>query len=214
MGSESSRQELLRLLSRHITTTVPVMTVVAISGAFAASQLQGGFIETASAEATSGEAEAEAEGQAEGEAEAEAEGEGEAEGEAEGSVNITEEARQSIRRPEGHEPYSGDKEELIAKGRDLFNDPSLSANGLSCMNCHVEGMMYEDTFADPYPHFVKMGKGDFGMDEVHVEEMVQICMVAPMAANALEWDSEELAALAEYTLVEQEKFRAQKDAGE
>lgn len=80
------------------------------------------------------------------------------------------------------------------------------------MNCHTQGMMYEDTLAEPYPHFVKMGKTDFGVDEVHVDEMVQICMVAPMAADALDWDSEELAALVEYTLVEQERFREEQQS--
>ena len=51
-----------------------------------------------------------------------------------------------------------------------------------------------------------MGQRDFGMDMVYLDEMVQICMVAPMAAEPLEWGSEELAALTEYSRVEQKKF--------
>ncbi|MBS3805694.1 MAG: hypothetical protein KGY54_14195, partial [Oleiphilaceae bacterium] len=70
------------------------------------------------------------------------------------------------------------------------------------------GAGYAETFTNDYPHFVAMGKQDFGMDEVHLDEMVQICMVAPMAAVPLEWDSEELAALVEYMRVEQEQFRS------
>jgi hypothetical protein len=53
---------------------------------------------------------------------------------------------------------------------------------------------------------VAMGQRDFGLDMVHLDEMVQICMVAPMAADPLAWGSKELAALTEYSRVEQKKF--------
>lgn len=65
------------------------------------------------------------------------------------------------------------------------------------------GNAYLNTFKNQYPHFVAMGKRDFGMDMVHLDEMVQICM---MAAEPLEWDSKELAALTEYTPQEQQKY--------
>ncbi|WP_372958786.1 cytochrome c peroxidase, partial [Marinobacter sp.] len=97
--------------------------------------------------------------------------------------------------------------ELAGKGKTLFNDTSLSSNGLSCATCHTDGAGYNDTFENEYPHYVAMGQNDFGMEEVHLDEMVQICMVAPMAAEPLAWDSDELAALTEYMRGEQEKFR-------
>jgi cytochrome c len=115
--------------------------------------------------------------------------------------------KQAVRRPEGYQPYEGNASELAEKGRALFSDTSLSSNGLSCATCHTSGAGYNDTFENEYPHYVAMGKDDFGMDEVSLDEMVQICMVAPMAAEPLAWDSEELAALTEYMRIEQDKFQ-------
>ncbi|NMT62897.1 cytochrome c peroxidase [Marinobacter orientalis] len=192
MNTDSHRKELLRKLSRNLMVSVPVMTVVAMAGVSAVSEHGLGLIP--SAEAAQGEAEGEAKG----------EGEGEAEGEGEGASEAMKEA---VRRPEGYEPYDGDAESLARKGEALFNDTSLSSNGLSCATCHTNGAGYADTFSNEYPHFVAMGKSDFGMDKVHLDEMVQICMAAPMAAEPLDWDSEELAALTEYMRIEQEKFR-------
>lgn len=200
MNTDSHRKELLRKLSRNLMVSVPVMTVVAMAGMSAVSENGLGLIP--SAEAAQGEAEGEAKGEAEGEAEGE--GEGEAEGEGEGTSEAMKEA---VRRPAGYEPYDGDAESLAKKGEALFSDTSLSSNGLSCATCHTNGAGYADTFSNEYPHFVAMGKSDFGMDKVHLDEMVQICMVAPMAAEPLEWDSEELAALTEYMRIEQEKFK-------
>ncbi|WP_157035508.1 hypothetical protein [Marinobacter psychrophilus] len=111
-----------------------------------------------------------------------------------------------MRRPEGYTPLQGDVAELRTLGEKLFNDNSLSSNGLSCATGHINGMVYLDTFKTQCPHFVAMGKRDFGMDMVHLDEMAQICMVAPMAAEPLEWDSKELAALTEYTRQEQQKY--------
>ena len=114
--------------------------------------------------------------------------------------------KKAVRRPEGYTPYQGNVADLRAKGEKLFNDTSLSSNGLACATCHANGAGYNATFKNDYPHYVAMGKRDFGMDMVYLDEMVQICMVAPMAAEPLEWGSEELAALTEYSRVQQEKF--------
>lgn len=40
-----------------------------------------------------------------------------------------------------------------------------------------------------------LASDQFGMDQVHADEMVQVCMVAPMEAEPLEWGSEELTSL-------------------
>lgn len=199
MSTNKNRKELLRKLSRNLMVTLPMMTVVTVAGFSTGS---GSFLELIpSAEAAQGEAEGEAKGEAEGEAKAEAEAEGEAKGE-----GVSASLKKAVRRPEGYTPYQGNVAELRAKGEKLFNDTSLSSNGLACATCHTNGMLYNPTFKKEYPHFVAMGQRDFGMDMVHLDEMVQICMVAPMAAEPLEWGSEELAALTEYTRMEQKKF--------
>jgi hypothetical protein len=86
----------------------------------------------------------------------------------------------------------------MALGEKLFNDPSLSSNGLSCASCHNDGAGYNATFANAYPHSVAMARDIFGMDSVYLDEMVQVCMVQPMAAEPLDWSGEQLAALTAY----------------
>lgn len=201
MSTNNNRKELLRKLSRNLMVSVPMMTVVAAAGF--TTHYSSGFGLIPSAEASQGEAEGEARGEAEGRAEGEAEGrdEGEAEGKAEGEAageGSSSEHKKAVRRPEGYTPYQGDVAKLKARGKELFNDTSLSSNGLSCATCHADGAGYAATFENDYPHFVAMGKRDFGMDMVYMDEMVQICMVAPMAAEPLEWGSRDLAALTEY----------------
>ena len=123
-------------------------------------------------------AQGEAEGAAKGEGEAEGRAEGEAEGRAEG---------------EGEAEGEAEGEGVSAKLKKAVRRP--------------EGYTpYNATFKNEYPHAVAMGKRDFGMDMVYLDEMVQICMVAPMAAEPLEWGSEELAALTEYSRVQQKEF--------
>jgi len=159
---------------------------------------------------------AEAEAQPAGEASAEAEAEGEAEGASEGDVQPNERT-QLVSRPEGYVPgydENGDNPKtLIERGEALYNDTSLSTNGLSCASCHgSDGQQgYQATFNQPYPHPVAMGTNMFGMDTVHADEMVQLCMVAPMAADPLPWDSDELAALAAYVVNAQQRFAGEVD---
>ncbi len=215
MSTNRKRKELLRKLSRNLMVSVPMMTVVAAAG-FSA-DYSDGFRLIPSAEAAQGEAEAaaegeaegraegEAEGKAEGEAEGRAEGEGEAEGEAEGE-GVSARLKKAVRRPQGYTPYQGDVAQLRVRGEELFNDTSLSSNGLACATCHANGAAYAPTFKNDYPHFVAMGKRDFGMEVVHMDEMVQICMVAPMAAEPLEWGGRDLAALSEYMKEVQQEY--------
>ncbi|MFP3976642.1 cytochrome c peroxidase [Marinobacter sp. KMM 10035] len=98
----------------------------------------------------------------------------------------------------GYQPYQGDPDELMALGKKLFNDTSLSSNGLACATCHNDGAGYKATFAEAYPHSVAMAREIFGLDSVHLDEMVQVCMVQPMATDPLAWSSKELAALTAY----------------
>lgn len=107
-------------------------------------------------------------------------------------------AARKVMRPANYEPYEGNPCALVAQGERLFNDTSLSTNGLACSTCHNNDAGYNATFANAYPHSVAMARTLFGMDEVHLDEMVQVCMVQPMAAEPLGWNGEALAALVAY----------------
>jgi hypothetical protein len=150
------------------------------------------------AEAASAEAKPEAEAKGEGEAEAKGEGEAEAEGDASHVV-----------RPRRSKRYKGgmSKVALVAKGRALYDDASLSTNGLSCNSCHTDLEGYNDTFKKRYSHYVAMGKDIYGKKKVNAETMVQICMEQPMEASPLPWDSADLAALTAYVTVVQKEYK-------
>ena len=107
-------------------------------------------------------------------------------------------AARKVTRPANFQPYEGNPGKLMALGEQLFSDTSLSGNGLSCASCHNDGAGYNATFATAYPHAVAMARDMFGMASVHLDEMVQICMVQPMAAEPLDWSGESLAALTAY----------------
>jgi len=109
----------------------------------------------------------------------------------------------SITRPPGYKPLVGD----AALGEKLFNDTKLSTNGMSCASCHADHGAFQASFAKPYPHTVAMAKDQLGRKTVYLDEMVQGCMVMPMAAKPLPWDSKELAALTAYTATLQKTFR-------
>jgi cytochrome c len=143
--------------------------------------------------------EAKAEGEAKGEGEAEAEGEGEAEGDA-----------AHVIRPRGTRRNKGgmSKSALVERGRALYDDASLSTNGLSCNSCHTDLEGYNATFTKRYPHYVAMGKDIYGKTKISAEAMVQICMEQPMEAKPLAWDSPDLTALAAYVKVVRKEFKA------
>ena len=97
-----------------------------------------------------------------------------------------------VTRPAGYKPYKGNKAALIAEGERLSRDVKLSTNGASCSTCHEGNKAFQASFAKPYPHPVQMAT-DIGMKKINLDEMVQLCMVTPMAAKPLAWDSKELA---------------------
>jgi hypothetical protein len=101
--------------------------------------------------------------------------------------------------PAGVPLASGDRHELIAEGKKLWNDPKLGKSGLSCANCHVQDYaMMNPTFAKPYPHYVEMAAQQGGVEKVSAAEMVNFCMIVPMASEPLPWTSQQLAALTAY----------------
>ncbi|HKK51176.1 MAG TPA: hypothetical protein VKA74_06295, partial [Myxococcota bacterium] len=98
----------------------------------------------------------------------------------------------------GQEPYSAPREELVQTGAELWEDPSIGNSGLSCQNCHMMNGQFKKTFKKPYPHEVAMASNMAGLEEITAPQMVQLCMMQPMEAEPLPWDSKELAALAAY----------------
>ncbi|MCK5876209.1 MAG: hypothetical protein KAG43_01135 [Candidatus Marithrix sp.] len=113
-----------------------------------------------------------------------------------------------IVRPAGTELITGNQEELLQEGKELWSNSSLSSNNMSCQTCHQQGKAaFGKNFAEPYPHAVEMVKGKFGIGQVQLDEMVQFCIVEPMAGKLLAWDSKELAALTAYTQKLQSEFK-------
>ncbi len=110
-------------------------------------------------------------------------------------------------RPKGTKPYRGKRADLVKAGRTLWKDTKLSTNGLACNTCHLNGGAFQATFAKPYPHYVAMTDQKAGLKTVTAEEMVQLCMVVPMAAKPLAWDSKQLAALTAYTVELQKNYK-------
>ena len=99
---------------------------------------------------------------------------------------------------------------LVAEGKMLFEDSSLSSNGSSCNSCHATDNLFNATFATPYPHPVAMAAEKAGLNRaLQADEFVQFCMIVPMASKPLPWDSRELAALTAYVVdVRQKAFMA------
>lgn len=94
--------------------------------------------------------------------------------------------------------HGNSMEQLVAKGKELWSDPSLSGTGAtSCSSCHTgDGTaMMNATFDRPYPHEVAMARERAGLANVNAAEMVQLCMAIPMNAKPLDYGSVELAAL-------------------
>ena len=106
-------------------------------------------------------------------------------------------------RPAGYKPVAGDH----ILGAQLWKDTKLSTNGMSCSSCHTNHGAFQASFAQPYPHTVQMAKDQLGRKVVHLDEMIQACMVMPMEAKPLPWNSNELAALVAYVQIEQKSFK-------
>jgi hypothetical protein len=111
--------------------------------------------------------------------------------------------------PDGVALYAdAPREDLVARGEELFGDADLGPTDATCAGCHAGMQRFNDTFKEPYPHPVAMASNMFGVEEVNAAEMVQMCMVVPMGADPLDWQSEELAALAAYVEVLRTEFAA------
>jgi hypothetical protein len=109
-------------------------------------------------------------------------------------------------RPAGVGAPAASTAALVSKGKALWNDKSLGTSGLACQSCHVNGAALNATFAQAYPHKVAMPSQMAGVGPIHLDEMVQFCMVVPMAAKPLRWGSQDLAALTAYSAELQKGF--------
>ncbi|MFZ5502282.1 MAG: c-type cytochrome [Pseudomonadota bacterium] len=113
-----------------------------------------------------------------------------------------------VRRPAGTHLATGDHAELLKEGEKLWHDPGLSTNGFTCDTCHNNHATFSAGFAAPYPHAVGMVKERLGIaGKIRLDEMVQFCLVMPLASKPLPWDSRDLAALTAYTAEMQRTFR-------
>ena len=114
----------------------------------------------------------------------------------------------SFTRPDGSSLYPGNQAQLVAEGKLLWEDKSLGTSGLACANCHINNGNFHKTFLKSYPHYVAMPHAQAGVKQVSADEMVQFCMIVPMAGKPLDWGSRKLAALAAYTGAIQTQFKA------
>jgi len=78
-------------------------------------------------------------------------------------------------------------------GKRLWADPKLGRSGMSCKTCHAGGKLLNLEKVGAFPHYVKMPN-----DVVTLDQMINFCMVVPMKARPLRWNSPRLTALAAY----------------
>jgi cytochrome c len=103
-----------------------------------------------------------------------------------------------VLRPKGTSLAAGNQARVMERGKSLFNDPKLSTNGMACMGCHTDNANFAPSFTTPYPHKMAMATQKSGVGPIHLDEAIQFCMMVPMQASPLPWNSRELSALTAY----------------
>lgn len=111
-----------------------------------------------------------------------------------------------IQRPAGYKPNYPITPATVAAGELVFKNTKLSSNGMACATCHTGGGSYQKSFAMPFPHKVEMAAGTYGLNSIHLDEAIQMCMAGPMAAKPFDWKSPDLANLVAFMTEEQKKF--------
>lgn len=106
----------------------------------------------------------------------------------------------SLLRPAGFKPRYPESSTAIARGRQLFKDPRMSTNGRSCSSCHTDIDSFGARFGSPYPHAAMNSKARFGVDQMHLDEIIQVCMQGPMRNLPFEWGSREQIDITTYLL--------------
>ncbi len=115
--------------------------------------------------------------------------------------------QQLISRPKSTKLVTAKRSQLVKDGEALFKSTKLSTNELSCASCHANNENFNASFKTPYPHLVQMAKDRANLAKINLDEMIQLCVVVPMASKPMPWNSHELAALTAYTSTLQETFR-------
>ena len=87
--------------------------------------------------------------------------------------------------------------QVLKKGARLWNDTKLGTSGTSCASCHPNGALLSPK---PYPRHIKM-TGDI----VTLDQMINFCMINPMKAKPLNWNSQKMTALAAYIMRQSRK---------
>ena len=101
-----------------------------------------------------------------------------------------------FKQPAGSELATTRSAKLVAQGEALWKSREVSGGGAACADCHRNDYtLINPTFAEPYPHAVRMVEQRSDAKEVHGAEMVNFCMITAMNSEPLAWDSEELAAV-------------------
>lgn len=106
----------------------------------------------------------------------------------------------STLRPAGFKPVYRMSESAVKRGKQLFNDASLSTNGRTCGSCHEDAQSFGPRFRTPYPHAAMNSKARFGVDTLQLDEVVQVCVQGPLRGAPLEWGSPEQVDLTTYLL--------------
>lgn len=83
-----------------------------------------------------------------------------------------------------------DQAKVLKLGEKLWNDPELGKSGSSCATCHPGGALLN---SKPYPKYIGMAD-----DVLTLDQMINFCMKNPMQAKPLEWNSQNMTALAAY----------------
>lgn len=80
--------------------------------------------------------------------------------------------------------------EFVARGDDLWHDSSLGSNGLACGNCHPDA-------AASNPHTWPKYQTNLGKVGT-LRDMINWCIVVPMAGKPLALDSDDMIAMEAY----------------
>jgi cytochrome c len=104
----------------------------------------------------------------------------------------------STLRPANYKPNYPSSHAAIRSGEKLFRSDKLSTNGRACSNCHADAGTFGPNFKKPYPHAAMNAQARFGVETLHLDEVIQVCLQGPLRATPLEWGSKEQADLVAY----------------
>jgi len=84
-------------------------------------------------------------------------------------------------------------QEAVDMGRKMWHNDKLGTSGVACLSCHADFDLLNLDKRQNFPHYVKMVG-----DVVTLDQMINYCMLNPMAGKEFAQDSKELTAMAAY----------------